>query len=147
MPTLDEIDRMEDAPSPFEFRVRAEDIRRATKRDASACAAACGILRENPTVVRVAVGPGITKLEYADGRIVRYETPSVLRDQIVDFDDDQLGLFDTGVYVLKPPHGTARLGARHAKQRGPHSTAQIDRTRVHARRTHDIVRFGKARAK
>lgn len=98
-----------DSKQPLTFTVSDGDVKKSKPNSPEECAGACAIKRLNPNVEEVHMHRSITFVEFAD-RVVRYQTPCAVRDQLLRFDAAQK--FEPGRYHL------AKVSAAYIKARG-----------------------------
>ena len=98
-----------DSKQPLTFVVSDADVRRSEPNSPENCAGACAIKRLNPNVEEVHMHRFVTMVEFAD-RVIRYQTPHAVRDQLLRFDAAQK--FEPGRYHI------AKVSNGYIKQRG-----------------------------
>jgi hypothetical protein len=100
-----------DPKSKVTLHITKADITKGNTKDPAACAAARCIMREIPECVEARVHLGRTYIKTKE-KWLRYQTPESLRSEIIAF--DRGGVFEPGVYELRPMSPSNRLG----KQQG-----------------------------
>ena len=103
-----------DSKQPLTFTVSDGDVKRSERNSPEKCAGACAIKRLNPNVEEVHMHRFVTMVEFPD-RVIRYQTPRGLRDQLLIFDAAQK--FEPGRYHL------AKVGAAYIRARGKQHSA------------------------
>jgi hypothetical protein len=98
-----------DSKQPLTFVVSEGDVRKSTPNSPEECAGACAIKRLNPNVEAVHMHRSITLVEFSD-RVIRYQTPSPVRDQLLRFDAAQK--FEPGPYYI------SKMSEYRIQQRG-----------------------------
>jgi hypothetical protein len=130
-----EITSVEDAPAGerLVFQVVPAHCQVGTPKSTLKCPAATALVASDPTITAASVRPNFTVIVRGT-RAVRYANSANLRAQTVVV--DQGGDFAPDHYALRGPTGTARLGARPPKPRGPHTTKAKPRGSVVRTQSH-----------
>lgn len=113
-----------DLTESVEFTVRTADVRAATRGTGHHCVVAQSLARRD-AIVSLTIGTMVVTLEYAD-RVVRGFHSQALRRAIREF--DKTGEFTPGVYVVRPPSPSKRLG--HQKPKTPATGKEKKRPRI-----------------
>jgi hypothetical protein len=103
-----------DATEDLIVQVKKKEIRSAVPLDPERCAVAktCKLM---PGVIRASIHKHCSYVVYAD-RIVRYMTTRAVLLNLVSL--DRGGAFAEGVYRLKAPVNTQKIGSRLGRPRG-----------------------------
>ncbi len=103
---------VQDAKKPMHITITREDVRAGAKKDASDCAAAQALMRqEHCQAARVHASRTYIK---KGGKWTRYATPPALRSEVVAF--DRGGKFEPGEYQLVPVSESQKRGMRSLRQ-------------------------------
>lgn len=101
-----------DATRKLAFAITAASIKQARCKDPGNCVVALAVRNALGDMFDgIEVGSSIIKV-YCPGRIIRYGTPKVLRDQIPEFDRTGKWSLPVGQYILMPPAPSMKLGGR-----------------------------------
>jgi hypothetical protein len=90
------------ARTPLRFEITKKHVRLAKKCDATGCVVAQALLDSvGEMLEHVAVGSNVTKV-VTDSRVIRYTTPTLLKQAIPEFDRTGEWKLKPGVYHLAP---------------------------------------------
>src|SRR5688572_15748471 len=96
------IRRVVNAKVPLRFEITKKHVRLAKKCDATGCVVAQALLESVGEMLdHVAVGSNVTKV-VTDSRVIRYTTPTRLKEAIPHFDRTGEWKLAPGVYYLAP---------------------------------------------
>lgn len=105
---------LRDATEPLILIVTPSDIKSATRKNETTCAAANALCRQE-RFRQARVNKTKTYVQHRDGTWERYITPGALHTEILIY--DRGGRMEPGEFKLMPPKGCQRLGF-HPKPRG-----------------------------
>lgn len=134
IPTIKTHPKLRDAKDGFEFEVVRDDVKGSRVGDYTDCAGARALIK-HPDITRAWVTRTRTVLEFHDGRLLKYQNPSILQAGVENY-DASAGVFPEGKYALLPVCKSQRQGVRstRADDRGKRETARTRFTPAHVLR-------------